>query len=72
LEVVPSWLSGVVWASSLLYRFQPGFPLINRATLFFLINENGKSFASFQKKKKEKGQFQQMKVSKKSYILSRM
>jgi hypothetical protein len=31
------------------YRFLVGFPLIKRSTLFFLINEDGKSFASFQK-----------------------
>jgi hypothetical protein len=35
-----------------LYRFSVGFPLINRPTLFFLIDENDKSFALFQKKKK--------------------
>jgi hypothetical protein len=34
---------------AVLYRFSPSFPLINQATLFFLINENGKSFAPFQK-----------------------
>jgi hypothetical protein len=33
-----------------LYRFLVGFPLINRPTLFFLIVENGKSFALFKKK----------------------
>jgi len=38
-----------------LYRFQPVFPSINRAILFFLINENGKYFASFQKKKTQLG-----------------
>ena len=30
-----------------LLRFSSGFPFINRATLFFLVNENDKSFASF-------------------------
>jgi hypothetical protein len=34
-----------------MYRFLAGFPLIKRLTLFFLINKNGKSFASFKKKK---------------------
>jgi hypothetical protein len=33
-----------------LYRFLAGFPLINHPTLFSIINENSKSFASFQKK----------------------
>jgi hypothetical protein len=32
-----------------LYRFLVGFPLINHPTLFILINENGMSFALFQK-----------------------
>jgi hypothetical protein len=31
------------------YWFLAGFPLINRPTLFFLIHENGKSFALFKK-----------------------
>jgi hypothetical protein len=34
-----------------LYRFLADFPLIKRPTLFSLINENGKYFACFQKKK---------------------
>jgi hypothetical protein len=33
-----------------LYRFLAGFLLIKRPTLFSLINENGMSFALFQKK----------------------
>jgi hypothetical protein len=33
------------------FQFLAGFPLINRPTLFCLINENGKSFALFQKNK---------------------
>jgi hypothetical protein len=33
-----------------LYRFLAGFLLIKRPTLFSLINENGTSFALFQKK----------------------
>jgi hypothetical protein len=33
-----------------LYQFLAVFPIIKWPTLFFLINENGKSFASFQKK----------------------
>ena len=32
-----------------LYRFLAGFPLINRQTLFCLINENGKSVVLFKK-----------------------
>jgi hypothetical protein len=51
LEVASSWLGGVGWALPVLYRFWPGFLLINRTTLFFLINRKGKAFASFQKKK---------------------
>jgi hypothetical protein len=42
LDVVSSWLGGVVWAFSLLYRFYSGFLLINQTTLFFLINEKAK------------------------------
>ena len=33
-----------------MYLLHPGFAPINRATLFFFINENGKSFASFHTK----------------------
>jgi hypothetical protein len=48
LSVVP-WQLVVLWVG-LLYRFLFGFPLINRTTIFFLINRKGKAFASFQKK----------------------
>jgi hypothetical protein len=42
------FLSGFGMRSSRLV----GFPLINRATLFFLINRKGKAFASFKEKTK--------------------
>jgi hypothetical protein len=45
-----SRLSWVVWALPRLYRFSPGFSLINWTILFFLINRKGKTFISFQKK----------------------
>jgi hypothetical protein len=44
-----------IWSCSMtmlvhLYRFSASFPQINCPTLFCSINENGKSFASFQNK----------------------
>jgi hypothetical protein len=38
-----------VWALPRLYRFSPGFSLINWTILFFLINRKGKTFISFKK-----------------------